>query len=175
MELFSLLAKLTLDSKDFDKGLDDAQKKADGFEAPEEQTLELDTSEYDSNIAESESLSTGFTSSVGSAFEGLKTVIATAGVVGAITGIVNGLKEAVNLTADQYAKVTVIFKEEMEAMQKMFEGGGMNGDFEQMRKDMEKRQEEQNKKLKEILTEDQFTKWQKQQEEMRSQFGGGGF
>ena len=83
------------------------------------------------------------------------------------------MKEAVNLTADQYAKVTVIFKEEMEAMQKMFEGGGMNGDFEQMRKDMEKRQEEQNKKLKAILTEDQFKKWQKQQEEMRAQFGGG--
>ena len=85
------------------------------------------------------------------------------------------MKEAVNLTADQYAKVTVIFKEEMEAMQKMFEGGGMGGDFDQMRKDMEKRQEEQNKKLKEILTEDQFNKWQKQQEEMRAQFGGGGF
>ena len=85
------------------------------------------------------------------------------------------MKETVNLTADQYAKVTVIFKEEMEAMQKMFEGGGMNGDFEQMRKDMEKRQEEQNKKLKAILTEDQFNKWQKQQEEMRVQFGGGGF
>ena len=83
------------------------------------------------------------------------------------------MKETVNLTADQYAKVTVIFKEEMEAMQKMFEGGGMNGDFEQMRKDMEKRQEEQNKKLKEILTEDQFKKWEKQQEEMRAQFGGG--
>ena len=85
------------------------------------------------------------------------------------------MKEAVNLTADQYAKVTVIFKEEMEAMQKMFEGGGMNGDFDQMRKDMEKRQEEQNKKLKAILSEDQFKKWQKQQEEMRAQFGGGGF
>ncbi len=85
------------------------------------------------------------------------------------------MKETVNLTADQYAKVTVIFKEEMEAMQKMFEGGGMNGDFDQMRKDMEKRQEEQNKKLKAILTEDQFKKWQKQQEEMRAQFGGGGF
>ena len=85
------------------------------------------------------------------------------------------MKETVNLTADQYAKVTVIFKEEMEAMQKMFEGGGMNGDFDQMRKDMVKRQEEQNKKLKAILTEDQFKKWQKQQEEMRAQFGGGGF
>ncbi|MBP5336157.1 MAG: hypothetical protein J6Y63_01435 [Bacteroidales bacterium] len=86
------------------------------------------------------------------------------------------MKETVSLTDDQYAKVTVIFKEEMEAMQKMFEGGGgMGGDFEQMRKDMEKRQEEQNKKLKEILTEDQFNKWQKQQEEMRAQFGGGGF
>lgn len=100
MELFSLLAKLTLDAKDFDKELDDAQKKADSFEAPEEQKLELDTSEYDSGISESESLSTGFTSSVGSAFGELKGVIAASGVALAITGIINGLKEAVNLTAE---------------------------------------------------------------------------
>lgn len=100
MELFSLLAKLTLDAKDFDKELDDAQKKADSFEAPDEQKLELDTSEYDSQIEKSDSLSTGFTSGVGSAFTELKGVIAASGVALAVAGIVNGLKEAVNLTAE---------------------------------------------------------------------------
>lgn len=86
------------------------------------------------------------------------------------------MKESVKLTDKQYQDVVKVFKAEMEEMQKMFEGGGaMGGDFEQMRKDMEKRQEEQNKQLKAILTEDQFKTWQKQQEEMRAQFGGGGF
>jgi len=100
MELFSLLAKLTLDAKDFDKELDDAQKKADSFEAPEEQKLELDTSDYDDGISSSEALTDGFGERMGSVFGELKNLIVGAGVVGAITGIVNGLKEAVNLTAE---------------------------------------------------------------------------
>ena len=78
------------------------------------------------------------------------------------------MKEAVNLTADQYAKVTVIFKEEMEAMQKMFEGGGMP-DMDAM----QKQREEQTKKLKEVLTKDQFEAWQKHEQERMQQFGGG--
>ena len=80
------------------------------------------------------------------------------------------MKQTVKLTDDQYTKVVALFKAEMENMQKMFEGGGMP-DMDAM----QKQREEQNKKLKAILTEDQFKKWQKQQEEMRAQFGGGGF
>ena len=100
MELFSLLAKLTLDASDYNKELDEAQKAANSFESPDEQKLELDTSDYDQGIGDSESLSTGFTSNVGSAFEQLKSVIVGTGIAGAVLGIVNGLKEAVNLTAE---------------------------------------------------------------------------
>ena len=41
--------------------------------------------------------------------------------------------------------------------------------------EMQAAREAYENELKEILTEDQFNKWQKQQEEMRAQFGGGGF
>lgn len=53
MELFSLLAKLTLDSKEYDKGLQDAENKAQGFEL-EDPKLGLDDHEFEQKIAEAE-------------------------------------------------------------------------------------------------------------------------
>ena len=84
------------------------------------------------------------------------------------------MKESVKLTDAQYVKVEALFKEEMEAMMKRMEDGSMmNGDFEAMRKDMEKRREEQQKKLKAILTEEQFKKWTEEEQARRAAFGGG--
>lgn len=53
MELFSLLAKLTLDSKEYDKGLQEAENKAQGFEL-EDPKLGLDDHEFEQKIAEAE-------------------------------------------------------------------------------------------------------------------------
>lgn len=100
MELFSLLAKLTLDAKDFNKELDDAQKSADSFEAPEEQKLELDTSDYDSGITDAQIQGDGFVKSMDSAFKEVKGLLVGAGIVGIISGIVDGLKQAINMTAE---------------------------------------------------------------------------
>ena len=85
------------------------------------------------------------------------------------------MKDVVKLTDDQYAKVQALFKEEMEEMQKRMEGGApMNGDFEAMRKEMETRRQEQNKKLQKILSKEQFEKWTKEEENRRAAFGGPG-
>lgn len=100
MELFSLLAKLTLDSKDFDKGLSEAQRDADNFEMPETPSLDLDASDFESEISEAEAAGTGFGKSMEGVFDGIKTALTATGIVAAITGIVNGIKEAVNLTAE---------------------------------------------------------------------------
>ena len=81
------------------------------------------------------------------------------------------MKEALKLTDAQYAKVLEMYKEESEAMQKQMQSG------ERPRMDretMEKQREEQNKKLKAILTEEQFKTWTEQQQEMRRGFGGPG-
>lgn len=83
------------------------------------------------------------------------------------------MKQTVNLNDDQYAKVLVVYKESGEKMRKMFEGGGQP-DFSKFGEI----QEEQNKKFKEILTADQYKKWDEYQQEMRKNmggFGGGGF
>jgi hypothetical protein len=100
MELFSLLAKLTLDSKEFDKGLSEAQRDADNFEMPETPSLDLDASDFESEISEAEAAGTGFGKSMEGVFDGIKTALTVTGIVAAITGIVNGIKEAVNLTAE---------------------------------------------------------------------------
>jgi len=81
------------------------------------------------------------------------------------------MKQTVNLNDDQYSKVLVVYKEQGEKMQKMFQDAGGQPDFSAFGK----MQEEQNNKLKEILTEEQYKKWEKHMEQMRQNFGGGGF
>lgn len=78
------------------------------------------------------------------------------------------MKQTVTLSDDQYTKVLVIFKEQGEEMQKVFQGGGQP-DFSVF----QKLQEEQNKKLKEVLDEEQYKKWDAHMQEMRRNMGGG--
>ena len=71
-------------------------------------------------------------------------------------------------------------KEQMERMQKMMESGeqpafGQGGPSEDMMKEMQARREATEKKLKAILTEEQYAKYQKAQEERRQQMQQGGF
>lgn len=80
------------------------------------------------------------------------------------------MKETVKLNDDQYAKVLVVYKEQGEQMQKMVQEGGQPdmGAFQKMH-------EEQDKKLKEILTDEQYKKWNEHLQQMMQQFQGGGF
>ena len=79
------------------------------------------------------------------------------------------MKQTVNLNDDQYNKVLVVYKESGEKMRKAFEGG--QPDFS----NFGEIQEEQNKKFKEILTAEQYKKWDEHQQQMRQHWGGGGF
>lgn len=99
MELFSLLAKLTLDKKDFDKGMEEAQAAADSFSMPDDNELELslDNSEYNDALDESEEKSESFSSNIGTVFKELKGVLVATGVAAIVAGIVTSLKEGINL------------------------------------------------------------------------------
>lgn len=66
------------------------------------------------------------------------------------------MKETVNLTDEQYAKVVEVYKAQSEQFAKAREEG-VRPDREQM----QKMREETNAKLKEILTPDQFEAWEK--------------
>jgi hypothetical protein len=78
------------------------------------------------------------------------------------------LKEELGLTADQEKKVYEINLESINKMGEMREEArSSGGGFEGMREKMTKIREEQNKKMKEVLTEDQWTKYEKYLEERR--------
>lgn len=98
MELFSLLAKLTLDKSEYDKALNEAQHDAGSFDIDTPQ-LELDTSEFETGVATAEQSGEGFGTTMKEIFDGIKGALVVTGIVGAVKGIVNDIKEAVNLTA----------------------------------------------------------------------------
>lgn len=85
------------------------------------------------------------------------------------------LKEALGLKADQEKKVYDLNLEtskKMSAMRDEMQASGSG--FEGMREKMQKIREEQDKKMKELLTDDQWTKYQKYQEERRARRAQGG-
>ena len=84
--------------------------------------------------------------------------------------IADDMKQTVKLDDNQYKKVVELYTAQMKDMEKQFSSGQMPAMDE-----MQKQQEEQTKKLKAILTKDQFEAWDKHQQEMMQQFGGGGF
>jgi periplasmic protein CpxP/Spy len=82
------------------------------------------------------------------------------------------IKEAVGLNADQEKQVydlNIESGKKMRALREENRGAG----FEGMREKMGKIREEQDKKMKEILTEAQWEKYLKYQEERRSRRGQG--
>lgn len=98
MELFSLLAKLTADTSEFHSELEKAKSEADNLEI-DDPKVGLDTEEFESNAASAESVGKGFGTSMEEVFKGIKTALTVTGIVAAISGIVSGLREAVNMTA----------------------------------------------------------------------------
>jgi len=87
------------------------------------------------------------------------------------------LKEGLELSDDQEKQVREILTAGSETMRKareeMQDGGG---DFEGMREKMQQMREEQNQKIKAVLSEDQFVKYEQIQKERRERMrqGGGG-
>jgi periplasmic protein CpxP/Spy len=85
------------------------------------------------------------------------------------------IKEAVSLNADQEKKVYDLNLENGKKMQEMMQAN-QGGGFEGMRETMTKNQEEMTKKMKGILTAEQFTQYEKYLAERQQRGpGGGGF
>ena len=86
---------------------------------------------------------------------------------------VDTLAKVLTLNASQKEKLTKVFTDNAAELRKMRESMGENTDREQMRATMEKMNATQNAKIKEVLTSEQFTKYQKWQES-QPRFGGRG-
>ena len=81
------------------------------------------------------------------------------------------LKKVCDLNDEQYAKVLDLYKTQSEEMMKQFQNRQPGQPFN--REEMQKLREEMDAKIKEILTEEQFVKYQEMQKRMpRPGFGG---
>jgi len=86
------------------------------------------------------------------------------------------LKEGLELSDDQEKQVREIITAGFETMRKAREGMQDGGDFEGMREKMQQMREEQTEKIKAVLNEEQFTKYEEIQAERRERMRqGGGF
>ena len=126
MDLFSLVAKLTLDASDFDAKIAEAKKEAESFdvpepvlsldssefeskindansaevESPDTPELDLDNSEFKKSIEDAQSSGESFGSIMGQVFDNVKTALITSGVTAAITGIVNYFRQGAQMAAN---------------------------------------------------------------------------
>ncbi|NCB09201.1 MAG: hypothetical protein EOM73_13675 [Bacteroidia bacterium] len=88
---------------------------------------------------------------------------------------VSELKETLNLSSDQEKQMQKLITQNFENMRKMREQRQNSGEgFEGMREQMQKIREEQNNKVKAILSDEQWEKYQVWQEERRARRGQGG-
>ncbi len=81
----------------------------------------------------------------------------------------DSLAVQLNLTKEQKPKVLEVFKSMDAARRKAFEDA--QGDRDAMRAAMQSAREDGDKKLKEILTKEQYEKYQKMQDELRARRG----
>ena len=88
---------------------------------------------------------------------------------------IDQMKETLDLSKDQQKQMYSIMMEDFENMQKMREQSPSDGGRpEGMREEMQKMREEQNKKIKAILSDEQWQKYEAFQEEMRDRRRQGG-
>ena len=90
--------------------------------------------------------------------------------------MVDDMNENLDLSKKQEEKIRKIMEENFESMAKMREEMQDSGaGFEGMREKMQKVREEQDNKMKEVLSDEQWEKYQVMQEERRARRGQGGF
>ena len=84
---------------------------------------------------------------------------------------VDRMAEELKLTDEQKTKVKAVFEEQSKKQQELRSESSLTP--EQRREKAQGMREETNKKMKGILTPDQYTKWEKRAAEMRKQGPGG--
>lgn len=89
---------------------------------------------------------------------------------GSIQQRVDRMNSELNLTADEKTKVTALFEADAKKRQELRADTSM--DREQKRTKGRELMAEQEKKLKEILTPEQFEKWQKLRQQIRPRSSG---
>ena len=97
MDLFSLLAKLTLDKTEYDDGLKEAEKSAENLKIATPQIPKTDNTEFNAGIKEAESTGNIFKDVMIGVWDGIKSALVTTGIVGVVSNIVSSMREGIQL------------------------------------------------------------------------------
>ena len=97
MDLFSLLAKLTLDKTEYDDGLKEAEKSAEDLTIATPKIPKTDNTDFDAGIKEAETTGNIFKDVMVGVWDGIKSALVTTGIVGIVSNIVSSLREGINL------------------------------------------------------------------------------
>lgn len=124
MEVFGLVAKLTLDSDEYSRALREAESEGSHIDDPASPSLDLDKDPFDEKVLEAENEhvddpdspeldldnepfkekldeatteSETFASSIGQIWDGIKGMMVAAGITAVVGGLINSLTEAVDL------------------------------------------------------------------------------
>lgn len=100
MDLLTLLAKLTLDASEYTKSLDEAQKAADNFKAPEVKPLTVGKKDFEDDLDEAGEKVNIFQELVNGSWEGIKDGLKRAGIATLLGKLVTDLGKAVKMTAE---------------------------------------------------------------------------
>ena len=99
MDLFSLLAKLTLDKTEYDDGLKEAEKSAEDLTIATPKLPKTDNTDFDAGLKEAETSGNIFKDVMVGVWDGLKSALLTTGIVGMVGGLVNSLREGIQLAS----------------------------------------------------------------------------
>ena len=99
MDLMSLLAKLTLDKTEYDKGLEDAEKSANDLSIATPKLPKVDNTDFKAGLDEAEQTGNIFKEVMSGVWEGVKDAIVTTGILATVSGIISSMREGISLAA----------------------------------------------------------------------------
>ena len=97
MDLFNVVAKLTIDSTEYDAQVNAISQRVIPIDTP---GLKLDTTDYDKNINEAGEEAEQFEDKAGGAFERVGDILNKAGIVATVGMIANVFKKAISYTSE---------------------------------------------------------------------------
>lgn len=97
MDLMSLVAKLTLNKDQYDKGLEEAVSDAKNLNLPQPSLPKVDNTQFDAGLQEAEATGNAFKEVMSGVWEGIKSAIIATGITSIIAGIIGFMRQGVSL------------------------------------------------------------------------------
>lgn len=100
MDLMSLLAKLTLDKEEYDKGLEEAEKEAKDLQIATPSIPKTDNTQFEAGLKEAEETGNMFKEVMSGVWQGVKDAIVTTGILALVSGFIGAMKQGISLAID---------------------------------------------------------------------------